>query len=35
MWDIIFPATMWPESVYLGSYLDEAISMIRLFWEDR
>jgi hypothetical protein len=35
IWDIIFPDTPRPASVYRGNNIDEAISIMRLLWEHR
>ncbi|KAK2605816.1 hypothetical protein QQS21_003770 [Conoideocrella luteorostrata] len=35
IWDIIFPGEQRPKSVYVGSYLEEAVPLLRAFWDDR
>lgn len=35
IWDIIFPGEARPRSVYVGSYLEEIMPMLRVFWNDK
>ena len=35
MWDIIFPDEPKPKSIYVGSYLEEVMPVLRVFWNDK